>query len=96
VDFSLTCKELRQKLLAFTPWPGVFLSNGLKLKSFECEEANHNRSIGIIAQITKKDVFVTCADGYVKLSRVAAASKQETDAISYINGKRISVGDTFY
>ncbi|MDR2635240.1 MAG: methionyl-tRNA formyltransferase [Campylobacteraceae bacterium] len=96
VDFSLTCKELRQKLLAFTPWPGVFLSNGLKLKSFECEEVNHNLSIGIIAQITKKEVFVTCADGYVKLSRVAAASKQEIDALSYINGKRISVGDTFY
>ncbi|MDR2099312.1 MAG: methionyl-tRNA formyltransferase [Campylobacteraceae bacterium] len=95
VNFDLTCKQLRQKLLAFTPWPGIFLQNGLKLKSFECEEANHGRRTGVIAQISCKEAVVTCADGYVKLSRVAAASKQETDAFSYINGKRIKVGDTF-
>ncbi|MDR1007874.1 MAG: methionyl-tRNA formyltransferase [Campylobacteraceae bacterium] len=95
INFYLTCKELKQKLLAFTSWPGVFLSNGLKLKSFECEKENHNNSIGIIAQINQKDVVVTCADGYVKLSRIAAPSKQETDASSYVNGKRIKVGDTF-
>ncbi|MDR1615199.1 MAG: methionyl-tRNA formyltransferase [Campylobacteraceae bacterium] len=96
VDFNLTCKELRQKLLAFTPWPGVFLSSGLKLKSFECEETNHNSRTGVIVQVDQKEAVVTCADGYVKLFRVAAASKQETDALSYINGKRIGVGDTFY
>ncbi|MDR0407856.1 MAG: methionyl-tRNA formyltransferase [Campylobacteraceae bacterium] len=95
INFNLTCKELKQKLLAFTPWPGVFLPNGLKLKSFECEKANHNNNRGIIVRINQKQVFVTCADGYVKLSRVAAVSKQETDAFSYVNGKRVKVGDTF-
>lgn len=95
INFYLACKELKQKLLAFTSWPGVFLPNGLKLKSFECEKENHNNNIGIITQINQKDVVVTCADGYVKLLRVAAPSKQETDASSYVNGKRIKVGDTF-
>ncbi|MDR1460331.1 MAG: methionyl-tRNA formyltransferase [Campylobacteraceae bacterium] len=96
INFNLTCKELKQKSLAYTSWPGVFLPNGLKLKSFECEKINHDSNMGIITQISQKDVVVTCADGYVKLSRVAAPSKQETDAFSYVNGKRIKVGDTFY
>jgi methionyl-tRNA formyltransferase len=96
VDFESKCTELKQKLLAFTPWPGLFLQSGLKLKNFKCAKAEHNFKYGKIAEIQNDAVSVTCADGYIHIQRVQAPSKQETDALSYINGKRIGIGDTFY
>ncbi|MDR3177372.1 MAG: methionyl-tRNA formyltransferase, partial [Campylobacteraceae bacterium] len=96
VSFELKCAELGQKLLAFTPWPGLFLQSGLKLKSFKCKEAKHNFKCGEIIEIKEDAVSVACADGFVYMQRVQAPSKQETDAPSYINGKRIKIGDTFY
>ncbi|MDR0761671.1 MAG: methionyl-tRNA formyltransferase, partial [Campylobacteraceae bacterium] len=96
VHFGLKCAELKQKLLAFTPWPGLFLQSGLKLKSFKCTKAEHSFKYGKIVETKDDTVSVACADGYIHIQRVQAPSKQETSALSYINGKRIGVGDTFY
>ncbi|MDR2790448.1 MAG: methionyl-tRNA formyltransferase [Campylobacteraceae bacterium] len=96
VNFHLTCAKLRQKLLAFTPWPGLFLQSGLKLKSFACVETKHNFACGEIIEIKDNAVVAACLDGFVCLQRVQSPSKQENDAASYINGKRIGVGDIFY
>jgi methionyl-tRNA formyltransferase len=98
VSFDLSYKELKQKLLAFMPWPGLFLSNGLKLKSFDCECFNHNFKSGEIVTIDDNKGFVTaaCKGGFVKIFKVQAPSKAEITAVAYVNGKRIKVGDTFY
>jgi methionyl-tRNA formyltransferase len=95
VSFELKCAELKQKLLAFTPWPGLFLQSGLKLKSFECVKAKHSFKCGKIVEIKDSAVSVACADGFIHIKNVQAPSKQETDALSYINGKRIKIEDTF-
>ncbi|MDR3346087.1 MAG: methionyl-tRNA formyltransferase [Campylobacteraceae bacterium] len=96
VDFDFGWRELKQKLLALTPWPGLFLSSGLKLKSFECEASGTNAKSGQIIKINDESVSVACKDGVVKLLKVQAPSKGEISASSYVNGQRIKVGDTFY
>ncbi|MDR2080394.1 MAG: methionyl-tRNA formyltransferase [Campylobacteraceae bacterium] len=96
VNFHLTGSQLHQKLLAFTPWPGIFLQSGLKLKNFKCEKMKHDFKCGKIVEIKDNAVGIACFDGIIYIQRVQAPSKQETDALSYINGKRIKIGDTFY
>ncbi|MCW1548522.1 methionyl-tRNA formyltransferase, partial [Campylobacter jejuni] len=42
-------RELYQKYLAFTPWPGVFLENGLKFLELELvDELKQNAKMGEI------------------------------------------------
>ncbi|MDR1975993.1 MAG: methionyl-tRNA formyltransferase [Campylobacteraceae bacterium] len=96
ISFELTCEEFERKLLAFTPWPGLFLQSGLKLKSLRCVKAEHSFKAGEIVEIREGEVITACIDGFAHIQTVQAPSKQETDALSYINGKRIRVGDTFY
>ena len=87
--------EVYNRYRAFTPWPGVYLSNGLKLKEIQLEtlEERHEEAGKIIA-IDKKSIVVTCKQGSLRIYKVQPKSKKEMDVISYINGKRVSLEDT--
>lgn len=48
-------RELYQKYLAFTPWPGVFLENGLKFLELELvDELKQNAKMGEILELEKE------------------------------------------
>ncbi len=82
------------KYRAFTPWPGIYLSSGLKLKKIElADEASQNES-GKILDIEKEAIVVGCKKGSIKILSVQPESKNEMDVISYINGKRLNIADT--
>ena len=95
-DFSFTCKELTQRFLAYSPWPGLYLPNGIKLKNFICEKKRHNFNHGEIIQIHEEEVVVACKDGFVNIKRLNPPSKHEMSASDYINGKRMKIGDKIY
>ena len=81
------------KYRAFTPWPGIYLSSGLKLKKIElADEASQNES-GKILDIEKEAIVVGCKKGSIKILSVQPESKNEMDVISYINGKRLNIAD---
>ncbi|MDD3451200.1 methionyl-tRNA formyltransferase [Sulfurimonas sp.] len=82
------------KYRAFSPWPGVYLASGLKLKKIELIENKSQNESGKILQINKDAIVVGCKNGTVKISRVQPESKNEMDILSYINGKRLNVADT--
>jgi len=82
------------KYRAFTPWPGVYLKNGLKLKKIALESTLPNKEAGKIVAIDKDSIVVTCLSGSLRLFRVQPVSKKEMDILSYINGKRLAVADT--
>lgn len=79
---------------AFTPWPGIYLKSGLKLKKIELLESESKNESGKILHIQKDSIIVGCGRGSVKIYRVQPESKKEMDVLSYINGKRLSVADT--
>ncbi|MDD5373598.1 MAG: methionyl-tRNA formyltransferase [Sulfurimonas sp.] len=82
------------KYRAFTPWPGIYLSSGLKLKKIELvDEVSQNES-GKILDIEKEGVVIGCKRGSIKVLSVQPESKNEMDVISYINGKRLNIADT--
>ncbi|MDP3265312.1 MAG: methionyl-tRNA formyltransferase [Sulfuricurvum sp.] len=86
--------DIYNKYRAFTPWPGIYLESGLKLKEMELVENESHGSAGEIVTIEPHGVVVQCNQGSLRLIKVQAPSKQETSAIAYLNGKRLGCGNT--
>ena len=87
--------ELYNKYRAFTPWPGIYLENGLKLKKIEVQDKCALYKEGTILEINSDNIVVACTKGSIKIYTVQPQSKKEMDVISYINGKRLALEDTF-
>lgn len=87
-------EEIFNKYRAFTPWPGVYLASGLKLKEIKLLENDSQNESGKILQIDNDAIVIGCKKGTIKVSRVQPESKNEMDVLSYINGKRLNLADT--
>lgn len=84
---------LYNKYRAFTPWPGIYLNTGLKLKEIELVETSSLNKAGEILHIDKNSITVGCENGSIRILKVQPQSKKEMDISSYINGKRLSLAD---
>lgn len=93
VDFY-DATTLYNKYRAFTPWPGIYLSSGLKLKKIELVEKESQNESGKILQVEKDAIVVGCKKGTIRVYKVQPESKNEMDVLSYINGKRLNIADT--
>lgn len=87
-------EKIFNKYRAFTPWPGIYLASGLKLKEIKLLENKSQNDSGKILQIEKDAIVVGCKKGTLQVSRVQPESKNEMDVLSYINGKRLNLADT--
>lgn len=87
-------EKIFNKYRAFTPWPGIYLASGLKLKKIKFLENKSQNESGKILQIEKDAIVVGCKKGTIQVSRVQPESKNEMDILSYINGKRLNLADT--
>jgi len=87
--------NLYNKYRAFTPWPGVYLENGMKLKKIELVDKSARGKSGSIVEINKDNILVSCKKGVLRIYSVQPQSKKEMSVISYINGKRLALEDTF-
>jgi methionyl-tRNA formyltransferase len=85
--------EVFNKYRAFTPWPGIYLSSGLKLKKISLEEENSINKSAVILSIDKESIVIGCQKGSIRIFSVQAPSKKEIDVLAYINGKRLSIAD---
>lgn len=91
IDFR-DAREIYNRYRAFTPWPGIFIESGLKIKEMRLENENSRGDAGVITHIEKESIVVQCTHGSLRIMRVQAPSKQETSAVDYLNGKRIGCG----
>ncbi|MCX6075911.1 MAG: methionyl-tRNA formyltransferase [Campylobacterales bacterium] len=85
--------EIYNKYRAFTPWPGIYMSNGLKFKKISLEERRGKNEMGKILEIGSSSIVVGCKEGSIRIFKVQPESKNEMDIISYINGKRLALED---
>ncbi len=90
----ISAVTLYNKYRAFTPWPGIYLNSGLKLKKISLEDKSSSNAVGKILNIDSDSIVVGCAEGSVRVYTVQAPSKKEIDVLSYINGKRLNLADT--
>lgn len=83
--------DIYTKFRAYTPWPGLFLESGLKLKDIEL-----SKSIGkpnTIVAINESSIVVTCKSGALRLNTMQPASKKQMNAAEYVRGKRLEIGN---
>lgn len=92
IDFD-DAAAIYNRYRAFTPWPGIFLQSGLKLKKMALHAKEGNHKAGAIVEITPKSIVVGCQKGSLEIFTLQPPSKNEMDALSYINGKRLSLAD---
>lgn len=85
--------ELYNKYRAYTPWPGIFLQSGLKLKKISLEEKLSSNEVGKILKIDSQSIVVGCKVGTIRVYSVQPISKKEMDIISYVNGKRLTIAN---
>jgi methionyl-tRNA formyltransferase len=96
ISFNEDAQEIYNKYRAFTPWPGIYLENGLKLKKIQLNHTQYNNAnIGQIVVIDKDSIVVTCKHGAIQIYKVQPQSKKEMDVLAYINGKRLQLEDNF-
>lgn len=93
VDFS-SAKNLFLKYKAYSYWPGVFLSSGLKLKDIEFVENNSNNKEGSILELNEDFILIGCKVGSIKIKTLQAPSKKALASSVYIRGQRLEEGDT--
>jgi len=87
--------KIYNKYRAFTPWPGIYLESGMKLKKIELVDKCALGKSGTIVEINKDNIIVSCEKGLLRIYSVQPQSKKEMSVISYINGKRLTIEDTF-
>ncbi len=85
--------KLYNRYRAYTPWPGVYLQSGLKLKQMSLESADGKHAAGEILEVGKDFVIVGCEKGALRILRVQPPSKKEMDMQAYLNGKRLERAD---
>ena len=72
---------LYNKYRAYTPWPGIYLSSGLKLKNISLEDRVGSNTSGKILQIDSDSIVVACSEGSIIIYSVQAPSKKEIDIL---------------
>ncbi|MBN2894710.1 MAG: methionyl-tRNA formyltransferase [Campylobacterales bacterium] len=79
---------------AFTPWPGIFLKNGLKLKKIApAPEFPSCRRSGEILHVDHGSIIVGTPCGALRIFTLQPPSKKEMSSVDYINGARLKVAD---
>jgi len=92
IDFA-DAQLIYNKYRAFTPWPGIYLESGLKLKHITLEETESQNQSAKILSISKESIVVACKKGSLRIFRVQPQSKKEMEIGAYINGKRLQCED---
>lgn len=108
LDFNKTSHAISCQVRGFHLWPGTFTyKEGKLLKvygvSILCADSEEYRNISAVATdftpgsvvVTKKDVYVKTADGFVKLIEVQPEGKKRMPAIDYARGARLQTGESF-
>ena len=87
-------KEIYQKYKAYSYWPGIFLDSGLKLIDVSLiEEKSNNDFSGQIHEIGKDYIIILCKKGSIKVGFLQAPSKKAINAVDYIRGYRLNLGN---
>lgn len=94
VSFEQNAKSILTRYKALTPWPGLFIESGLKLLELELFSHEEEAVFGVIKEIKSEGVVITCKQGCILLKTLQPISKNAMNALDYIRGKRLTLGDT--
>ncbi len=97
VDFyKHSASEIYTKFRAFSPWPGIFLPNKVKLIDVVLCNENINNEPNKILSLNKDGFEISTKSGSLFVKEVQPPTKKKMSAYSYIQGLRKSVEDRLY
>lgn len=85
--------KVYNKYRAFTPWPGIYLPGGLKLKKLALEGCCTAYDPGEILSLDDESIVVGCGLGRLRIFTVQPPSKKEMSVLDYLRGKRLALAD---
>lgn len=92
IDFQ-SAESIYYKALAYQVWPQIFLDSGLKLFDIVLYETQSCNRAGEILAILEDCIIVGCTKGSLKIGFLQEPSKTKINAVAYLRGKRLGVGD---
>ena len=98
IDWSLTARQLSNRVRAFQPWPGTYTTfRDQKLIIWKASESNEEFSNGLVGSIIEIDRLgfsIACADRSVlRIEEIQLEGKKRMAARDFVNGSRLKVGD---
>ena len=96
IDWQAASFNIERKIRAFYPAPGAwttFREEALKIESADVSDEKTGQPGEIL--LVGKELFVSTAEGSLKILSVKPAGKASMDAISWINGARIEQNERF-
>jgi methionyl-tRNA formyltransferase len=93
INFA-NAQDILNKYRAFHGWPGVFMSNGLKLLELEMINSESKNNTGAILAIEKESMVIGCGIGSIRISSLQPPSKKAMSAKAYLIGRGLKIGDT--
>lgn len=88
LDFSKTGQELLNQIRGLNPWPTanfILLETEIKVLEANFKEGKINE-IGIVKEITKDAIGITCQDGILYVTKVKPFGKKIMLTKDYLNG----------
>ena len=96
IDFNKTAYEVHNQIRGLSPIPIAFtkLSDGkiLKVTKSHTSSTDFNGNAGEVVSL-EGAIFVKCKSGTVVLDEVIPEGKSKMSAFSFINGRKIALGD---
>ena len=96
IDWQDASLSIERKIRAFFPAPGAwttFRDEAIKIESSDVSDEKTGQPGEIL--LVGKELFVSTAEGSLKILSVKPAGKASMDAISWINGARIEQHERF-
>lgn len=96
IDFGKSAKEVHNQIRGLSPIPVAFTktmdSKILKVTKSHTSPANFGGECGEVVSLNG-GIYVKCKDGVIVLDEVVPEGKGKMSALSFINGRKINVGD---
>jgi methionyl-tRNA formyltransferase len=97
IDWSRPAHSIRNRIRAFSPWPGAFLKLGPEgparlLKVWEAGIENRSGKAGEILIANQNELIISCGEGALRLLTVQPEGGRKMTAQQFLAGHRLEAG----
>ena len=100
VDWTMTARQIFDRLRGFTPFPGCHSFLGDRRIEFvrvSPEPGDAKFAPGIVCEVTKQDFSIVCGGASrLRVAEVQPAGKRAMPAKDFLNGAKLAVGAQFH
>ncbi len=89
LDFTKTGKEILNHIRGLNPWPlAYFIFDNMEYKIIEAyfKKQDVKKEAGIIVEVTKNTLGISCFDGIIYLEKIKPFGKKEMNIKDFLNG----------